>query len=58
MGSGYYGFGMLDISLDWNYISFLQPLYTPLWANMSQAIGALLACWMIYPISESCHYYM
>ena len=50
MGSGYYGFGMLDISLDWNYVSFFSPLYTPLWANMSQIIGALIACWCIYPI--------
>lgn len=50
MGSGYYGFGILDISLDWNYASFLQPLYTPLWANASQIGGAVIACWMIYPI--------
>jgi OPT family small oligopeptide transporter len=50
LGSGYYGFGILDISLDWNYISYFQPLYTPLWANASQIGGALVATWMIYPI--------
>ncbi|KAK0725295.1 oligopeptide transporter 6 [Lasiosphaeris hirsuta] len=50
MGSGTYGFGMLDISLDWNYASFWQPLYTPLWANASQIGGAAVAVWLIYPI--------
>lgn len=50
MGSGYYGFGMLDFSLDWNYASFFSPLYTPLWANAHQIAGALVCCWMIYPI--------
>ncbi|KAK3346669.1 oligopeptide transporter 6 [Lasiosphaeria hispida] len=50
MGSGTYGFGMLDISLDWNYAAFWQPLYTPLWANASQIGGAAIAVWLIYPI--------
>ncbi|KAK3385091.1 isp4 protein [Podospora didyma] len=50
LGSGYYGFGMLDISLDWNSSTFWQPLYTPLWANASQIGGALVACWLTYPI--------
>lgn len=50
LGSGYYGFGLLDITLDWNYATFWQPLYTPLWANASQIGGAIVACWMIYPI--------
>ncbi|KAL8404602.1 hypothetical protein RB594_009451 [Gaeumannomyces avenae] len=50
LGSGYYGFGLLDISLDWNYASYLQPMYTPLWSNASQIAGAVLACWLIYPI--------
>lgn len=50
LGSGYYGFGLLDISLDWNYISFFQPLYTPLWSNASQIAGALGAAWLIYPV--------
>ncbi|KAK3319793.1 oligopeptide transporter 6 [Cercophora scortea] len=50
LGSGYYGFGMLDLSLDWNYNTFFQPMYTPLWSNASQIGGAVLACWLIYPI--------
>lgn len=37
LGSGSYGFGILDLSLDWNYISgVLAPMYTPLWASMNQ----------------------
>lgn len=50
MGSGYYGFGLLDLSLDWNYVTFFQPLYTPLWSNASQIFGAIFSVWMIYPI--------
>ncbi|KAI6262912.1 hypothetical protein ACKVWC_007736 [Pyricularia oryzae] len=50
MGSGYYGFGMLDITLDWNYAGFFLPLYTPLWSTASQVLGAVLTCWFIYPI--------
>jgi hypothetical protein len=41
---------MLDLTLDWNYTGFWQPLYTPLWANAHQIIGAMLSVWMIYPI--------
>lgn len=54
-GSGYYGFGLLDFSLDWNYISFFSPLYIPLWSNASQIGGALIACWIIYPIMYFCN---
>ncbi|KAF8856294.1 OPT superfamily oligopeptide transporter [Acephala macrosclerotiorum] len=50
LGSGYNGFGLLDISLDWNYISFWSPLYTPLWANANQFLGAMALCWFIYPL--------
>ena len=39
LGSGYYGFGILDLSLDWNYLGFLQPMYTPLWSNMNQMVS-------------------
>lgn len=50
MGSGYYGFGLLDLTLDWNYASFLSPLYTPLWANASGIVGAFAAVYLIYPL--------
>ncbi|EJT75799.1 oligopeptide transporter 6 [Gaeumannomyces tritici R3-111a-1] len=26
------------------------PMYTPLWSNASQIAGAVLACWLIYPV--------
>ncbi|CAK7233562.1 hypothetical protein SBRCBS47491_008654 [Sporothrix bragantina] len=54
-GSGYYGFGLLDFTLDWNYASFFSPLYIPLWSNASQIGGALIACWLIYPILYFCN---
>lgn len=50
LGSGNDGFGMLDISLDWNYINFFSPLYTPLWSTATQVAGALFCCWFLYPI--------
>lgn len=51
LGSGYYGFGILDLSLDWNYISgVMQPMYTPLWSNAHQFAGVFFAVWFLYPI--------
>ncbi|KAL3419940.1 small oligopeptide opt family [Phlyctema vagabunda] len=50
VGSGYNGFGILNLSLDWNYIGFWQPFYTPLWANAHNIAGAIIAVWGIYPI--------
>lgn len=50
LGSGYYGFGLLDFTLDWNYASFLGPLYTPLWANAHQFLGAMAAVYFLYPL--------
>lgn len=35
---------------DWNYISFLAPLYTPLSANVNRFAGAAVVCWLVYPI--------
>jgi OPT family small oligopeptide transporter len=42
--------GILNLSLDWNYAAFFQPLYTPLWANMNGAGFSLFLCWVLYPI--------
>ena len=50
LASGTYGFGILDLSFDWNYASFFSPLYTPLWANANRFVGAFLTCWLLYPI--------
>ncbi|PMD17659.1 hypothetical protein NA56DRAFT_751977 [Hyaloscypha hepaticicola] len=50
LGSGYYGFGLMDISLNWNHVGFLSPLFTPLWGNANQYLGAMALCWFIYPL--------
>ncbi|OOG00122.1 hypothetical protein ASPCADRAFT_161658 [Aspergillus carbonarius ITEM 5010] len=50
LGSGTYGFGMLDLSLDWNYITFMSPYYTPLWSSLNQGIFAMFCCWVLYPL--------
>ncbi|EGO55876.1 hypothetical protein NEUTE1DRAFT_67901 [Neurospora tetrasperma FGSC 2508] len=51
LGSGTYGFGLLDFSLDWNYASFLTPLYTPLWATVNRFVGAAVVIWVVYPLA-------
>lgn len=51
LGSGTLGFGLMDLSMDWNYIAFLSPLFTPLWANTNRFIGAAVAIWIIYPMA-------
>ena len=40
----------MDISLDWNYVAFWSPLYTPLWANANVYLGAMALCWFINPL--------
>jgi hypothetical protein len=40
----------MDISLNWNHVGFLSPLFTPLWANANQYLGAMVLCWFIYPL--------
>jgi hypothetical protein len=42
--------GLMDISLDWNYVAFWSPLYTPLWANANVYLGAMALCWFINPL--------
>lgn len=41
---------MVDLTLNWNYASFLSPLYTPLWANAHQIAGAVFCCWLLCPV--------
>ncbi|KKA18217.1 hypothetical protein T310_7843, partial [Rasamsonia emersonii CBS 393.64] len=50
LGSGTYGFGLLNFSFDWNYVAFWSPLYTPLWSTAHQVAGAVFTCWLLYPI--------
>lgn len=51
LGSGSLGFGFMDLSLDWNYVAFLSPLFTPLWANVNRFLGAAVAIWITYPVA-------
>lgn len=51
LGSGNYGYGILDFTLDWNYINgTLRSMYTPFWASMNQFAGIFFAVWIFYPI--------
>lgn len=50
LSSGYKGFGILNISLDWNAISSSGPLYQPWWAALNYFVGIAGAMYIIMPI--------
>lgn len=50
LGSGYSGFGIGNISLDWSAIGSTGPLYTPLFAAASYYFGFVLNIYIISPI--------
>lgn len=39
----------MDFSLDWNYIGFLSPVYTPLWSSLNSGLFAVFCVWLLYP---------
>jgi len=51
LGSGTVGFGILDFSLDWNYINgVISAMYNPLWATVTQCLAVFFTAWFLYPI--------
>jgi hypothetical protein len=50
LSSGYKGFGLPNISLDWNAISFSGPLYQPWWAALNYYIGIAGAMYVVMPL--------
>ncbi|CAG8682857.1 9092_t:CDS:10, partial [Dentiscutata erythropus] len=50
LGSSYKGAGILNISLDWNAIGQVSPLFTPWWSQVNFYIGIVLAIWFIGPL--------
>ncbi|MCO5577077.1 hypothetical protein L7F22_030899 [Adiantum nelumboides] len=51
LSSGYKGFGILNISLDWNAIGSSGPLYQPWWAALNFYSGISLMMYIIMPIA-------
>ncbi|GAA6032208.1 hypothetical protein JCM8097_007126 [Rhodosporidiobolus ruineniae] len=49
LGSGYDGFGFLNLSLDWSVIGGTGALYTPFFAQMSYFAGMAANMWIITP---------
>jgi hypothetical protein len=39
MGSGYSGFGLFNISLDWSVLGAVGGLVTPFWASLNFFVG-------------------
>jgi hypothetical protein len=50
LSSGYKGFGLFNISLDWNAISSSGPLYQPWWAALNFYIGIAGVMYVLMPI--------
>ncbi|KAJ3098027.1 hypothetical protein HDU97_004360 [Phlyctochytrium planicorne] len=50
LGSANNGYGLLSLSFDWNVISTLAPITTPLWALLNQVCGMWLMVWILTPI--------
>ncbi|KAJ3094900.1 hypothetical protein HDU97_007451 [Phlyctochytrium planicorne] len=50
LGSGGQGYGLLSLSFDWNVITNMYPITTPLWALFNQVFGLWLMVWIITPI--------
>lgn len=50
LSSGYKGFGLPNISLDWNAISTSGPLYQPWWAALNFYAGIAGAMYIVMPV--------
>ncbi|KAK4050273.1 hypothetical protein OIV83_003594 [Microbotryomycetes sp. JL201] len=50
LGSGYDGFGLLDLSLDWSVIGGTAALYTPWFAQASYFAGFAINMWVVTPV--------
>ncbi|KAI9468594.1 OPT super [Coemansia sp. RSA 1821] len=50
LGSGWNGAGMLSLTFDWEALGTLQPLITPLWAQVQYYTGAFLMMYVLTPI--------
>ncbi|GAA5821476.1 hypothetical protein JCM10212_002122 [Sporobolomyces blumeae] len=50
LGSGYDGFGILDLSFDWSVIGGTGALYTPWFAQMSYFAGLATNLWIVQPV--------
>ncbi|KAJ3196276.1 hypothetical protein HK101_009541 [Irineochytrium annulatum] len=44
------GMGLLSLSFDWNIVSTMFPITSPLWAILNQMVGLWLFMWIITPI--------
>ncbi|PIA13655.1 OPT-domain-containing protein, partial [Coemansia reversa NRRL 1564] len=50
LGSGWNGTGILSLTFDWEALGTLQPLITPLWAQIQYYAGAILMTYVLTPI--------
>ncbi|KAJ3094901.1 hypothetical protein HDU97_007452 [Phlyctochytrium planicorne] len=50
LGSGGQGYGVLALTFDWNVITNMYPITTPLWALLNQVLGLWFMVWILTPI--------
>ncbi|KAJ1944833.1 hypothetical protein GGF37_002004 [Kickxella alabastrina] len=51
LGSGWDGAGILSLTFDWTAMGTLQPLVSPLWAQLHYYLGALLMMYILTPLA-------
>ncbi|KAJ2362407.1 hypothetical protein IW150_007014, partial [Coemansia sp. RSA 2607] len=49
-GSGWNGAGILSLTFDWTAMGTLQPLVSPLWAQIHYYVGAALMMYILTPV--------
>ncbi|KAJ3097388.1 hypothetical protein HDU97_004897 [Phlyctochytrium planicorne] len=50
LGSANQGLGMGSFSFDWNVITVMSPITTPLWALCNQIVGLWIFVWIVTPL--------
>lgn len=50
LSSGYKGFGIANLSFDWNVLGNSGPLYTPWWASLNFYSGLILMMYVVMPL--------
>ncbi|WFD25942.1 hypothetical protein MNAN1_000915 [Malassezia nana] len=57
LSSGYHGFGIANLSFDWNVLGHSGPLFQPWWAALNFYGGLMCMMYLIMPILYFCNFW-
>lgn len=57
LSSGYHGFGIANLSFDWNVLGHSGPLFQPWWAALNFYGGLMCMMYVIMPILYFCNFW-